>query len=103
MLDSILSQIDAEIARLREVKELLSSADTIAIASKPARRAAKTAASAPAKKAKRRRLSTEARERMRQAQIKRWAAAKKPARPNLNATVSPNPGSKKNAAKGPAK
>lgn len=100
MLDSILSQIDAEIARLQEVKGLLSSADTRAIASKTARPAAKTVASAPAKKAKRRRLSTEARERMRQAQVKRWAAAKKSVRPNLNATVSPIPGSKKNTAKG---
>lgn len=103
MLDSILTEIEAEIARLQAVKALLSSTGTKAVAHKPGRVAVKTTASTPAKKSKRRRLSAEARERMRQAQIRRWAAAKKSARPNLNATVSPIPGAKKKATKAAAK
>lgn len=60
------------------------------------------ASTVPAKKTKRRKMSAQARERIRQAQIKRWAAAKKLAKPNLNATVSPIPGVKKKAAKAAA-
>jgi len=100
MLDSILSEIDEEIARLQAVKALLSSAGTKAAARKLASPAATAAAPAPAKKTKHRRLSVEARDRMRQAQIKRWAALRKSERANLNATVSPIPAVKRKSAKG---
>ena len=73
----------------------------MAIARKAAVPAAKTAPSMPVKKTKRRRLSADALERMRQAQIKRWAAARESTQPNLNATVSPIPGAKKKGAKVP--
>jgi hypothetical protein len=43
-------------------------------------------------------MSVEARERIRQAQIKRWAALKTP-KENLNARVAPLPKAKKKAAK----
>lgn len=70
-IDSILAQIDAEIARLTQVRELLSGTG-------------KAAAVAPAKEAnapkqrrrKRRVLSAEARKRIADAQRKRWAAQK---------------------------
>jgi hypothetical protein len=83
VLESVLSQIDQEIAKLQEAKRLLQ-----ALESGPARRPGRPAKSAPsvtqaptgATKSttlKKRTISIEARERMRQAQIKRWAATKK--------------------------
>lgn len=103
MLESILAEIDAEIVRLRKVKDLLSSGDGVATDRKPGR-PTYAAVAAPAKAVKRRTLSAEARERIRQAQIRRWAAAKQPAKPkpNLNATVAPLPKAKKKAAKSAA-
>lgn len=103
MHSSILSEIDAEIARLQLVKALLSSAKSDAAVRRDGRPAAKAATSTPTKKVKRRKLSAEARERMRQAQVRRWAAFKKSARANLNATVSPIPVAKKKAAKAAVK
>jgi hypothetical protein len=47
-------------------------------------------------------MSAEAKERIRQGQIKRWAAAKKPIKPNLNATAAPIPAIKKGIAKSKA-
>ena len=47
-------------------------------------------------------MSAEARERIRQAQLKRWAATKKVAKPNLNATIAPLPKAKKKTAKSAA-
>ncbi len=47
-------------------------------------------------------MSAEARERIKQAQLKRWATAKKVARQNLNATGAPLPMAKKKAAKSAA-
>jgi hypothetical protein len=44
-------------------------------------------------------MSAEARERIRQAQIKRWAASKGVSKTNMNATVAPLPKAKKKAAK----
>jgi hypothetical protein len=44
-------------------------------------------------------MSAEARERIRQAQVKRWAALKGTSKANLNATVAPLPKAKKKAAK----
>ena len=69
--DTILSLIDAEIARLTQVRALL--AKTGKVASKIA---AVKAAKAPAKVKKSRVLSPEARKRIADAQRKRWAAQK---------------------------
>lgn len=102
-VDSILAEIDAEIARLQSARALLSSG-TATPAVRRRGRSAKVKAQSPAPKktAKRRTMSAEARERIRQAQINRWAATKKPAKPNLNATVAPLPKAKKKAAKSAA-
>ena len=86
--ESILSQIDAEIAKLTEVRSLLANTGKIAIkAAEPeakktskSRKAAKVAKAPPAAKTakakKRRVLSPEARQRIADAQRKRWAAQK---------------------------
>ena len=97
MLQSILAEIDAEVARLQAAKALLSSGDGVG-----ARRGrpAGSAAVVPIKPAKRRTLSAEARERIRQAQIKRWAAARKTAKnPDVRAAVTPLPAAKKKPGK----
>jgi hypothetical protein len=71
-IESILSQIDAEIARLTQVRKLLAGGGASSI-SVPQR---KTKA-APAKKLKKSRvLSPEARKRIADAQRRRWAAQK---------------------------
>jgi hypothetical protein len=98
MLESILAEIDAEIARLQAAKALLSSEPGVRTSRKLGRSAG-LAAVAPAKAAKRRTLSAEARDRIRQAQIKRWAAAKKAAKPDVNATVARLPTGKKKAGR----
>jgi hypothetical protein len=99
MTKSILSEIDAQIALLRQAKALLSSTRTTAIKRKPGRPSKTAAIVVPvAQKAKRhKKMSAEGRERIRQAQIKRWAALKGASKANLNATVAPQP--KKKAAK----
>jgi hypothetical protein len=80
--DSIVSQIDAEIAKLTQVRSLLATtgkvaAKAVAHLTKKAAKAALAAKAAPAKKAKKRRtLSPEARQRIADAQRKRWAAQK---------------------------
>ena len=70
--DSILALIDAEIARLTQVRSLLAGIGKVAV------KATKSAAKkAPAKKGRKRRtLSPEARKRIADAQRKRWAAQK---------------------------
>lgn len=68
-IDSILSQIDAEIERLTQVRNLLAGSSAAA----PAARKGK---SAPAKKRATRVLSPEARKRIADAQRRRWAAQK---------------------------
>jgi hypothetical protein len=83
--DSILSLIDAEIARLTQVRSLLANVGKVAI-KVPERKNKKTAAVVVAKvkgvkaakgKAKKTRvLSPEARKRIADAQRKRWAAQK---------------------------
>jgi hypothetical protein len=73
-IDSILAQIDAEIARLTQVRALLSGAGkaTTAAATKTA-----TVTSEPKRRGRKRRvLSAEARKRIADAQRKRWAAQK---------------------------
>jgi hypothetical protein len=71
--DSILSLIDAELARLTQVRSLL--ANTGKIAAKVIERKTKPAA-ATVKTKKTRVLSPEARKRIADAQRKRWAAQK---------------------------
>jgi hypothetical protein len=67
--DSILAQIDSEIARLQQARKLLAD---LGITTKSAgRKAVKTATAKPAKK---RKISAEGRKRIAEAQRKRWAA-----------------------------
>ncbi len=71
-IDSIVAQIDSEIARLNQVRRLLSNTGTASsgISGLAARKS-------PAKKAARKRvLSADARKRIAEAQRKRWAAQK---------------------------
>jgi hypothetical protein len=69
-IDSIVAQIDAEIARLTQARTLLSSAGKINISA-----AGVNGATVPAKKGRKKRvLSAEARKRIADAQRKRWAA-----------------------------
>ena len=70
-IESILAEIDAEIARLTQVRSLL--AGSVKVASTIAARSAKKSA---VKSRKRRVLSAEARKRIADAQRKRWAAQK---------------------------
>lgn len=71
VIESILAQLDAEIARLTQVRSLL--ADSGKVAAKVTERKAK---SAPTKKRKKRVLSADARKRIADAQRRRWAAQK---------------------------
>jgi hypothetical protein len=74
-IDSILAQIDAEIARLTQVRTLL--ANTGKVAAKVTEpKTKKTPAKAIGKTKKKRVLSPEARKRIADAQRKRWAAQK---------------------------
>jgi hypothetical protein len=87
-IDSILAQIDAEIASLKQVRSLLAATGKVAVKvnerlTKKAKKAAKAAKvvkaakTAPVAKTKKRRtLSPEARKRIADAQRKRWAAQK---------------------------
>jgi hypothetical protein len=97
MVKDILSAINAEIARLEQVKVLLSASGAVGARRKPGRpRKVATVVPPKVQKAREcRRMSAEGRERVQQAQIKRWAASKA----NLNATVAPLPKAKKKAAK----
>lgn len=81
MLEKIIAEIDAEIAQLQSVRALLSDPTPTAVKRGPGRppRAPVMVVATP-KKTQRRTLSPEARERIRQGQLKRWAAAKKAAK-----------------------
>jgi hypothetical protein len=70
-IDSILSQLDAEIARLTQVRTLLASS-----AKTTSKLALPKAGKAGAKRRKKRVLSADARKRIADAQRKRWAAQK---------------------------
>ncbi len=75
--DSILAQIDAEIAKLTQVRSLL--ANTGKVSAKLTERITKKAAAPAGVKAKAKKrhvLSPEARKRIADAQKKRWAAQK---------------------------
>jgi len=101
MMKDILSAIDNEIACLEQAKALLSPLGTVVAKRKPGRPAKSASAVTPKvqKARKRRKTSAEARERIRQAQLKRWAALWKTSTANINATVAPLPKAKKMAAK----
>jgi hypothetical protein len=71
-IDSILAQIDSEIARLTQVRALLSGNEKSSVADTKSKG---VAAGAPAKGTRKKRvLSPEARKRIADAQRKRWAA-----------------------------
>ena len=71
-IDSILAQLDAEIARLTQVRSLLASSGKI-----PAKLTERKVSAGSAAKSRRKRvLSAEARKRIADAQRKRWAAQK---------------------------
>ncbi len=76
MLKDILAEIDREIARLEQVKTLLSASGAVTPKRKPGRpvKVASTVTPKVQKTRKRRKMSADARERIRQAQITRWAA-----------------------------
>jgi hypothetical protein len=94
-----------KISRLEQAKALLSSAGTAAIKSKPGRPPETASVIIPKvrKTKKRRKMSAEARERIRQAQIKRWAAVTQAGKPNTDAAAAPSSKPKKRAAKTAAK
>jgi hypothetical protein len=73
-IDSLIAQIDAEIARLHEVRSLLAGAGKISVPAHDGR-ARKSSAKTGATRRKRV-LSPEARKRIADAQRKRWAAQK---------------------------
>ena len=93
--------IDNEIACLEQAKALLSASGAVSAKRKPCRLAKVVTAVCPKvqETRKRHKMSAEARERIRQAQIKRWAALKSASKANMNATVAPLPKVKKKAAK----
>jgi hypothetical protein len=78
-LSRIISEIDAEIARLQQARSLLTAGSQI-----PARRGRKpkaltaaTATAAPKAKRRKRKLSAEGRQRIREAMKRRWAEHRK--------------------------
>jgi L-alanine-DL-glutamate epimerase-like enolase superfamily enzyme len=101
MVKDILAAIDNEIACLEQAKALLSASGTVSAKRKPGRPAKVATVVTPKvqKTRKRGKMSAEGRERVRQAQIKRWAALKGASKANLNTMVAPLPRAKKKAAK----
>jgi len=100
MVKDILAAIDAEIACLKQAKALLNASGVVVAKRKPGRPATVATAVAPKvqKASKRRKMSAEGRERIRQAQIKRWAALNA-SKANMNTTVAQLPKAKKKPAK----
>jgi len=70
-IESILALLDAEIARLTQVRSLLANSGKVA-----AKATERKSSAAPVKTRKKRVLSPEARKRIADAQRKRWAAQK---------------------------
>jgi hypothetical protein len=80
LINNIITEIDAEIARLTQAKALLAGTNRIKSASgRPTATVGATNASLKPKR-KKRRLSAEARARIAEAQRKRWAAQKSKAK-----------------------
>ena len=101
MVKDILSAIDNEIACLEQAKAILSASGAVSARRKPGRPAKVATLVTPKvqKTRKRGKMSAEGRERVRQAQFKRWAALKGLSKANMNATVAPLPKAMKKAAK----
>jgi hypothetical protein len=101
MMKDILSEIDAEIARLEQAKALLTASGVVVAKRKPGRPAKVASIAAPKVQEVRKhsKFSPEARERIRQAQLRRWAVVKDAPKANMNATVAPVPKAMKRAAK----
>jgi hypothetical protein len=101
MVKDILVAIDAEIACLEQAKALLSASGAVVAKRKPGRPAkvATVVLRRFRKPGSASKMSAEGRERIRQAQIKRWAALKSASKANMNATVAPLPKVKKKAGK----
>jgi hypothetical protein len=101
MVKDILAKIDDEIARLEQAKALLSATGAVSARRKPGRPAKVATHVAPKvqKTRKRGKMSAKGRERVRQAQFKRWAALKGVSKANMNATVAPLPKAKKKSAR----
>jgi hypothetical protein len=76
LIEKIVAEIDAEIVRLQQVRTLLVAVPAKRGPGRPAKTTT-TVKAAPVKAAKRRTLSADAREKIRQGQLKRWATAKK--------------------------
>lgn len=72
-IESLISQIDAEIDRLMQAKKLLQGAAEVQTARKPGRKAKPADVTGKVKRV----LSPEARKRIADAQKKRWAAQRK--------------------------
>jgi hypothetical protein len=80
MNESIIAEIDVEILRFKQVRALLANEGP-----KRGRPATKTAAKADQSSGRKKRVVSPAtKERMRLGQLKRWAAAKKLAKPKAN-------------------
>jgi hypothetical protein len=80
-IEGIIAQLDAEISRLKQVRNLLSATGKVeakitAVKSKPAKKTKSKAAKAPKAKTVKRVLSPEARKAIADAQRRRWAAQK---------------------------
>ena len=81
-VSKIIAEIDAQIAKLQQARELLSGGESLPSARRPGRpkgskNATSTAAQAPPKKATSRNLSPEGRKRIAEAMKRRWAERKK--------------------------
>jgi hypothetical protein len=100
MVKDILSAIENEIACLEQAKALLSPLGTVVAKRKPGRPAKVATVVTPKvqKARKRSKMCAEGWERIRQEQIKRWAALNA-SKPNMNATVAPLPKVKKKAGR----
>ena len=101
MVKDILAAIDTEIARLEQAKALLSTSGAFVAKRKPGQPEKVASIEAPKvqKARKRSKMSAEGRERIRQAQIKRWATLKSASKANMNETVAQLPKAKKKTAK----
>ena len=99
MLKDVLATIDNEIVCLEQAKALLSASGAVVAKRKPGWPAKVVSVEAPKvqKTRKRRTMSAEARERIRQAENKRWAALNT-SKANMNTTVAPQPKVKKKTA-----
>ena len=98
MLKDILAAIDGKVARLEQVKTLLRASSTVSPARMPGHPANVATAATPRiqKTRKRQKMSAEARERIRKAQIERWVALNA-TRANMNGAVAPLSKAKKPA------